>query len=125
MPLHGPPVTGASSTTISTPSRKAVSSKTCLIYADNCAVSFMLATVRLQFQNWRHGIQVLTAGWDAAMRHGTNKDKPIYVVGSGKTAMDVVYHLSRKVPETKHRIRCISGRGMWFLVRERYVHVLV
>lgn len=38
MPLHGPPVTGASSTTISTPSRKAVASNTCLIYADNCAV---------------------------------------------------------------------------------------
>ena len=41
--------------------------------------------------------QVLTPKWNAAMLSCPNT--PIYVVGSGKTAMDIIYHLAG--PERK------------------------
>lgn len=42
---------------------------------------------------------------------------PIYVVGSGKTAMDLVLHLARSgVP--KDRVRILIGSGMWFFSRD-------
>jgi len=42
---------------------------------------------------------------------------PIYVVGSGKTAMDLVLHLARS-GVTKERIRILIGSGMWFFSRD-------
>ena len=43
--------------------------------------------------------------------------KEIWVIGSGKTAMDVMSHLARKDPSTAARLRCVSGRGTWFINR--------
>jgi lysine/ornithine N-monooxygenase len=38
------------------------------------------------------------------------RDKPIYVIGSGKTAMDVIYHLCKTGdPHMRNRLHCIAG----------------
>lgn len=42
---------------------------------------------------------------------------PIYVVGSGKTAMDLVLHLARS-GVARERIRILIGSGMWFFSRD-------
>ncbi len=62
---------------------------------------------------------VLKPTWNAAMRT-VWRDKPIYIIGSGKTAMDCVYHLSKGDVSGIYRDRlfCISGRGMLFANRE-------
>ena len=36
---------------------------------------------------------------------------PIWVIGSGKTAMDVMHRLATTVPGAADRIRCVGGRG--------------
>ena len=67
---------------------------------------------------------VLTPEWNVKMRFKTNGANvipaPIYVIGSGKTAMDVIYHLSKKLKGMKDRICCISGRGTWFVRRDQF-----
>lgn len=55
---------------------------------------------------------VLTPKWNALMRYAS-LDAPIYVIGSGKTAMDVVYHLSKREKASAGRMYCVSGRGTW------------
>eukprot|EP00943_MAST-04B_sp_MAST-4B-sp1_P009631 g9631.t1 len=70
---------------------------------------------------------VLTPEWNVKMRFKANGANvipaPIYVIGSGKTAMDVIYHLSKKLKGMKDRIRCISGRGTWFSwVKKGFLH---
>jgi len=52
--------------------------------------------------------------WSALLRY---TDKPIVIVGSGKTAMDAIIFLSRHHPSALSRVRCISGRGTWFFNR--------
>ena len=52
------------------------------------------------------------------MRFGPEADKPIFVLGSGKTALDVIYNLSKAHPDIAHRIHCVAGNGMWFMNRE-------
>ena len=42
----------------------------------------------------------------------------IVVVGSGKTAMDCMIKLAALGDSVTSRLRCISGRGTWFTVRE-------
>ncbi|EOD14120.1 hypothetical protein EMIHUDRAFT_212130 [Emiliania huxleyi CCMP1516] len=54
----------------------------------------------------------------AKMRFGEFRAAPIFVVGSGKTAMDVILRLSRELPGASHRIHCIAGRGTYFASRE-------
>jgi hypothetical protein len=53
---------------------------------------------------------------------GGDEQRPIYIIGSGKTAMDVVYHLSktqRADPSTpKRKIVMVAGRGTYFCPRE-------
>jgi hypothetical protein len=62
---------------------------------------------------------VLQPAWNAAMRT-TCRDKPIYIIGSGKTAMDCIYHLTKNDPGAVYRDRvfCVSGRGMLFASRD-------
>ncbi len=45
-------------------------------------------------------------------------DAPVYVIGSGKTAMDLVLHLLRG-GGTGRRVHVVTGSGMWFFVRDR------
>lgn len=65
---------------------------------------------------------LLKPRWHAAMRDDGNGNgngnarAPIWVVGSGKTAVDTVCHLERD-PATRGRVRCVSGRGTWFMNR--------
>jgi hypothetical protein len=65
---------------------------------------------------------VLTPEWNLKMRFSSDGKRlntaPIYVVGSGKTSMDVIYHLSKKLKGIEGRLNCISGRGTWFMNRD-------
>jgi len=62
---------------------------------------------------------VLSPHWKAAVRFS---DKPIFVIGSGKTAMDVINHFAgsglSEGPKGP-RVHCVSGRGTWFINRDR------
>eukprot|EP00746_Dinoflagellata_sp_MGD_P030626 gnl/MRDRNA2_/MRDRNA2_172699_c0_seq1.p1 gnl/MRDRNA2_/MRDRNA2_172699_c0~~gnl/MRDRNA2_/MRDRNA2_172699_c0_seq1.p1 ORF type:complete len:520 (+),score=85.23 gnl/MRDRNA2_/MRDRNA2_172699_c0_seq1:178-1737(+) len=60
-----------------------------------------------------------TPEWNVKMQYSEDKDKPIYVIGSGKTAIDAIIHLSKTLGESSHRIKCISGQGTFFIVREK------
>jgi hypothetical protein len=44
-------------------------------------------------------------------------DAPVYVIGSGKTAMDVILHLARRGGR-RRPLHLIAGSGMWFAVRD-------
>ena len=61
---------------------------------------------------------VLTPKWNALMRYGAAADAPIYVIGSGKTAMDVIVHLSRREGGMASRLHCVAGRGTYFMNRD-------
>ena len=61
---------------------------------------------------------VLTPKWNALMRYGAAADAPIYVIGSGKTAMDVIVHLSRREEGMASRLHCVAGRGTYFMNRD-------
>ena len=62
---------------------------------------------------------ILTPSWNVYMRSEC-RNKPIYFIGSGKTAMDCVYHLCRRDVEGlyQHRLHCIAGRGVQFMNRD-------
>ena len=60
---------------------------------------------------------------NAQMMYSSDADKPIYIIGSGKTAMDTIIALSNLGPEVRERIRCVSGRGTFFLVREKLASI--
>ena len=55
---------------------------------------------------------VLTPQWSALMRYSF-PHAPIYIIGSGKTAMDVIYHLAKREKCAAGRLHCIAGRGTW------------
>ena len=61
---------------------------------------------------------ILTPSWNAYMREA--RDKPIYFIGSGKTAMDCVYNLCHDDAEGvyKNRMYCVAGRGVQFMNRD-------
>jgi cation diffusion facilitator CzcD-associated flavoprotein CzcO len=61
---------------------------------------------------------VLTPEWNIKMRFGEDAAREIWVIGSGKTAMDVLYHLGRNLPGAAERLRCVAGRGTWFMSRD-------
>ena len=65
-------------------------------------------------------VDALTPEWNMRMRFSQNSNTPIYVIGSGKTAMDAIYHLSKRLPGVKERLRCISGSGTWFMRRDTF-----
>ena len=60
---------------------------------------------------------ILSAKWHPIMKYSQDKDKPIWIIGSGKTAMDIIYTLSKQEPSWRSRIRCVAGRGTWFMDR--------
>jgi lysine/ornithine N-monooxygenase len=62
---------------------------------------------------------VLTPRYNTLMSYGAGADKPIYVIGSGKTAMDCIGHLHTKLPSARGRLHCIAGRGTWFINRAK------
>ena len=43
---------------------------------------------------------------------------PVYIIGSGKTAMDVARHLLQHRSAARREINVIAGSGMWFFVRD-------
>ena len=45
-----------------------------------------------------------------------DSDAPVYVIGSGKTAMDTILHLARR--GRRRPLHLIAGSGMWFAVRD-------
>jgi len=63
---------------------------------------------------------ILTGSFTSLTHFSTPSTAPIWVVGSGKTAMDVIYHIAKKEPSLVSRLRCVSGRGTWFLNREKF-----
>ena len=52
---------------------------------------------------------ITTPRVDSLLRYSKHADKPIWVIGSGKTAMDTICVLDRMGPEISRRVRCISG----------------
>lgn len=49
-------------------------------------------------------------------------DKPVYIIGSGKTAMDTALHViehDQRRHDGRRRIHVITGQGMWFFSRDR------
>ena len=62
--------------------------------------------------------EVLTPNWTRTAHFSQDNKAEIWVIGSGKTSMDVMYHLAKREPHTISRIRCIAGRGTWFLNRK-------
>ena len=64
-------------------------------------------------------VDVLTPKWNALMSYGADAGAPIYVIGSGKTAMDTIFQLTQRLGATvAGRMRCIAGRGTFFMRRE-------
>lgn len=63
-------------------------------------------------------VNVSMPDWEVKMRFSKDKDKPIIIIGSGKTAIDVINYLCKNLPGAAQRIMCISGRGTWFFVRD-------
>lgn len=43
---------------------------------------------------------------------------PVYIIGSGKTAMDCARHLIQNRGARRREINVIAGSGMWFMVRD-------
>lgn len=62
---------------------------------------------------------VQTAKFNSLMKYSKDFDKPIYIIGSGKTAMDTMLALKRLGNKVASRIRCIAGRGTYFINRDR------
>ena len=62
---------------------------------------------------------VLTGRFTSLTHFSTPSTAPIWIIGSGKTAMDVLHHIAKKEPTLVPRLRCVSGRGTWFLNREK------
>ena len=53
------------------------------------------------------------------MQFSKDRDKPIFVIGSGKTAMDTMNALDSELgASVAGRIRCVTGHGAWFMMRD-------
>lgn len=61
---------------------------------------------------------VLTPEWNLKMRFSQDRGAPIFVIGSGKTAMDVIYQIHKQLDHESNRVICIAGRGTWFFNRD-------
>jgi len=62
---------------------------------------------------------VLTPACNALMQFSKDRDKPIFVIGSGKTAMDTMNALDSELgASVAGRIRCVTGHGAWFMMRD-------
>ena len=73
----------------------------------------MLTCVRPSVQD------VLTPACNALMQFSKDRDKPIFIIGSGKTAMDTMNALDSELgASVAGRIRCVTGHGAWFMVRD-------
>lgn len=46
-----------------------------------------------------------------------DSDAPVYIIGSGKTAMDTVRHIVTR-SRSRRKVNLIIGSGMWFFVRD-------
>lgn len=67
-------------------------------------------------------VDVLTPETTVSMRFGPGAASEIWVVGSGKTAMDTVYHLVNRVPGVAARLRSVardlsSGRESFLIAQ--------
>eukprot|EP00937_MAST-01D_sp_MAST-1D-sp2_P006399 g6399.t1 len=89
------------------------------------ATGFDIAPKRpLRFSCGPARVHSLTPGdlreprWHSAMRDGPGAGKPIWIIGSGKTAVDTINYLSKDAA-TAGRLHCVSGRGTWFFNRAR------
>ena len=61
---------------------------------------------------------VLLPATNALMLFSKDKDKPIYIIGSGKTAVDAMNAMSTELgSRVTNRMYCISGHGTYFMVR--------
>ena len=64
-------------------------------------------------------VHVLTPACNALMQFSKDRDKPIFVIGSGKTAMDTMNALDSELgASVAGRIRCVTGHGAWFMMRD-------
>ena len=62
---------------------------------------------------------MLTPACNALMQFSKDRDKPIFVIGSGKTAMDTMNALDSELgASVAGRIRCVTGHGAWFMMRD-------
>jgi len=61
---------------------------------------------------------VLTPYWNAKMNYSGDCMAPVWVIGSGKTAYDCMYHLQKQLKDAHSRLRCVSGRGVMFMNRD-------
>ena len=62
---------------------------------------------------------MLTPACNALMQFSKDRDKPIVIIGSGKTAMDTMNALDSELgASVAGRIRCVTGHGAWFMVRD-------
>jgi hypothetical protein len=52
-------------------------------------------------------------------REFLDDDRPVYIIGSGKSAMDCAGHVIRNNRPRRRKVNIIAGRGMWFLSRDR------
>ncbi len=50
-------------------------------------------------------------------REFLDSEAPVYVIGSGKTAMDCVLHIVRNNP-SRRPVHVVMGSGMWFFARD-------
>ncbi|HEY1793545.1 MAG TPA: NAD(P)-binding protein [Opitutaceae bacterium] len=53
-------------------------------------------------------------------REFLDSDAPVYVIGSGKTAMDCVLHVLRNGSRRPRPLHIVIGGGMWFIRRETF-----
>ena len=62
---------------------------------------------------------MLTPACNALMQFSKDRDKPIFIIGSGKTAMDTMNALDSELgASVAGRIRCVTGHGAWFMMRD-------
>jgi hypothetical protein len=45
-------------------------------------------------------------------------ERPVYIIGSGKSAMDCALHVIRRHRPRRRKINIITGQGMWFFLRD-------
>ncbi len=62
---------------------------------------------------------ILSASARAHLQYSNSKEREIWIVGSGKTALDTILALSKLGESVRNRIRCIAGRGTYFVNRNR------
>merc|ERR1719387_1628656 len=64
-------------------------------------------------------VDCLTPKWNALMKYSDRDvDTPIWVIGSGKTAMDAIIAIAGLGPSVRRRLHCVTGHGVFFMNRD-------